>query len=94
MAQNTDRKQLDKETLQWIESHPELIGHLERLRQVSEDPRSDLKTLEAAERAVMQEIERLGGEALKGWLRRREEEASEEASRQKGLRKHSKKNSG
>ena len=94
MARNTEQKRLGKDTLEWIESHPELIGHLERLREVSEDPHSDLETLEAAERAVMEEIDRLGGEALKGWMRRREAEASEQMSRREGVRKHSKKNSG
>lgn len=92
MAKKLERKQLSKETLNWIESHPEIVGHLDRLREVSEDPQSDLKTLETAERAVIEEITRLGGEALKGWMQGQEAKASQEASGLEGVRKHSKKN--
>lgn len=87
-------KQIDKSTLAWIEQHPELMDRLDRLREISEDRESDLATLEAAERAVMDEIERLGAQALKGWLERRELEARGAAGQLPGLRKHSKKNSG
>lgn len=94
MERTTDQRRLGQDTLKWIEAHPELIGHLERLREVSEDAHRDFETLEAAERAVIQEINRLGGEALKGWMSRREAEASEQMAQRKGVRKHSKKNFG
>lgn len=79
-------------TLAWIQKHPELIERLSCLQDISEDPNSDLKTLEQAERAVIEEIDRLGAEALKLWLCRRQQETSKQASENPDLRKHSKKN--
>ena len=67
---------------------------MERLREISQEEGAELETLEKAERAVMEEIERLGRQALEGWLSSKEGKASEEAAGKKGLRKHSKKNSG
>lgn len=65
MAKKATRNKLKSCTLEWLEKHPQLIDHLERLQEISEDSESDLETLEAAERAVIEEIDRLGGEALK-----------------------------
>jgi len=93
MTPKKEHHHLSKSTLNWIEAHPELIVHLERLREVSEDPDSELETLEAAERAVIKEIDRLGGEALKAWMKMREAQANDQMSQQPGVRKHSKKNS-
>jgi len=96
MAKKSTENKLKSSTLEWIERHPELIGHLERLQEISEDPDSDLETLEAAEKAVIDEIDRLGGEALRQWMQRREREVCAEAGsgRFGRLRRHSKKNSG
>lgn len=87
------KKTLRKNTLDWIEGHPQLVERLEHLQEIAEDSRTDLETLEKAERAVMDEIERLGGLALEGWLCSRQTKVSEEMSGKKGVRKHSKKNS-
>jgi hypothetical protein len=92
MAKKQTSKQLSEETLKWIESHPQLIGHLERLQQLSEDKQGDLKSLEQAEMAVIEEIDRLGGEALKQWMQGREKELSEHKATETGVRRHSKKN--
>lgn len=92
-AQTSSSSKIKNSTITWIEKHPELIERLERLQEISEDPQSDLETLEAAERAVMDEIERLGGVALQGWMECREIEARAASEKKPGLRKHSKKNS-
>jgi len=94
MEQHSRGKRVEKNTLAWIEKHPELMDRLDRLREISEDEQSDLETLEAAERAVMDEIERLGAVALQGWMQRRELEARAASEKLPGVRKHSKKNSG
>ncbi len=94
MLKKAGRPEISRRTQEWIGKHPELVEGLERLREIAEDEESDVETLEKAERTVLEEIERLGREALEGWLRCKEKKASEEAAGKKGLRKHSKKNSG
>jgi hypothetical protein len=94
MSENPTGKVLRKDTLEWIEAHPELVKRIEKLQEISEDESADLETLEQAERAVIEEINRLGGEALRQWLTRKEAKASGVASTEKDLRRHSKKNSG
>jgi len=93
MADSKHRKRLDKSTLSWIEEHPDLIEHLERLKTISEARGEDIRTLDQVERAIIDEVDQLGGETLKQWLVRREIEAADQAVQTKGLRKHSKKNS-
>lgn len=94
MTENPTGNVLRKDTLAWIEAHPELVKRIEKLQAISEDESSDLETLEQAERAVLDEINRLGGEALKQWLSSKEAKASDRAAAEKDLRRHSKKNSG
>jgi len=94
MAKNETKRKLGNETLAWVEKHPELVSRIERLREVSEDSSSDLDTVEKAERAVMEELERLGSETLRQWLEKKQEQADAQTQRQRGVRRHSKKNSG
>ncbi len=68
MPENNPTKTLNQETLAWIEKNSELVKRLERLREVGEEASSDMEILEEAERAVIEEIDRLGAEALRQWL--------------------------
>ena len=94
MLKKQSGQEISAKTQEWIREHPRLVESLERLREISQEEGAELETLEKAERAVMEEIERLGRQALEGWLSSKEGKASEEAAGKKGLRKHSKKNSG
>lgn len=87
-------KAISARTQERMREHPKLVESLERLREISEDQEAGVETLEKAERAVLEEIGRLGRQALEGWLKSKERKASEGATGEKGLRKHSKKNSG
>jgi hypothetical protein len=94
MLKKGSGKEISARTQEWMGERPKLVESLERLREISEDQEAGVETLEEAERAVLEEIERLGRQALEGWLSSKERKASEGAAGEKRLRKHSKKNSG
>lgn len=81
-------------TLKWLEQHPELMERLARLQEISTNAGGDLDTLAKAEREVIEEVDRLGAEALKQWLEKRQEAVDAEEQLIAGSRRHSKKNSG
>jgi hypothetical protein len=86
-------KNRTKTTLKWLEKHPALIERLARLQEISTNTGGDLDTLAKAEREVIEEVDRLGAEALKQWLGSRQETVSAEEQLIAGSRRHSKKNS-
>ena len=92
MAAKSNPHRLKPSTLEWLERHPKLIERLERLHEIEEDSRSDIGTLDKAEHAAIEQVDRLGKEILGHWLGREEKEAAQQACERKGWRKHSIKN--
>jgi len=81
-------------TFKWLEKHPALMERLARLQEISTNAGGDLDTLAKAEREVIEEVDRLGAEALKQWLGSRHEAIRAEEQSLAGSRRHSKKNCG
>ncbi|MEM6717491.1 MAG: hypothetical protein AAF622_20755, partial [Cyanobacteria bacterium P01_C01_bin.147] len=80
-------------TLKWLSEQPELMKRLTRLREISTSEDKDLDTLAKAERAVIDEVDRLGARSLEQWLQSQHKIADDRERANPGSRRHSKKNS-
>jgi FAD/FMN-containing dehydrogenase len=81
----------DEELLRRLQAHPELRNRMESLLLVVENAAGDLKEADAAEMRVIEEIRRMGQEALTAWATRQVEKSSDELSQRRGVWREGKK---
>jgi len=86
---------MDKEELKLIErlnKHPRLRARVESLLNVVENTKGDCKKADAAEQHVIEELRKMGNEALQSWGEKAALKATEELRKeQPGLRGNGKK---
>ncbi|BCU07026.1 hypothetical protein Atep_17030 [Allochromatium tepidum] len=68
--------QRDKELLDALNRHPSLRQRIERIVAVVDDAGGDLSRADAAERRMIEEIQRLGQERLQAWAQRQVEQTT------------------
>lgn len=77
-----------------LSRHPKLRARIERLLETVENARGDVEKADEAERRVIEELRRMGQEALQSWAEGQSERKSVELREQSpGARRHVKKNS-
>jgi hypothetical protein len=81
----------DVKLLDFLKRHPELRRRFEALADIIAD--GDLARADEAERRVIEEVRRLGGEVLHGWAERRIERTGEQTAEVRETRRAGKKNS-
>ena len=69
----------DAKLLEVLNRHPTLKLRVEALADIVADSNGDLARADEAERRVIEEVRRLGGEALRGWAERIERAGVEAA---------------
>jgi len=88
---------MDKEELKLIErlnKHPRLRARVESLLNVVENTKGDCKKADVAEQYVIEELRKMGNEALQSWGEKAALKAAEELRKeQPGLRGNGKKKS-
>ena len=83
----------DAVLLQRINRHPLLRARFESLLEVVEDAGGDLEKADAAERRVVEELRRMGNEALTEWARDGIDKCEAQAREMPDVRSGGKKNS-
>jgi hypothetical protein len=82
----------DEELVRRLSAHPHIRNRIESLLSVVEDEASELKEADAAEMRLIEEIRRMGQQALQAWADRQVSRTSEELGRAGGLWREGKKN--
>ena len=83
----------DAEFVRRLGAHPDLRGRMESLLLAVEDETGDLKTADAAEMRVIEEMRQTGKVALQSWAQRQVDKTSQELKRTAGVWSEGKKNS-
>ena len=83
----------DEEIWRGLNANPQLKDRIAALLAVVDDAAGDLKLADAAEMRVIDEIRRLGQEALQAWAERQVERSEQELRRGGGVQREGKKNS-
>ena len=83
----------DEELLRGLNAHPQIKQRIAALLAVVEDAGGDLKLADAAEQRRIEEIRRIGQEALQAWADRQVAVTTEEACRGGTVHHEGKKNS-
>ncbi|SRR6266478_3881051 len=83
----------DEEILRGLNANPQIKSRIASLLAVVEDAAGDLKEADAAEMRVIEEIRRLGQEALQAWAERQVERSEQELRQGGGVQREGKKNS-
>lgn len=83
----------DAEFVRRLGAHPELRSRMESLLLSVEDETGDLKTADAAEMRVIQEMRQTGQVALQSWAKRQVDKTSQELKQTAGVWSEGKKNS-
>ncbi len=68
--------QRDEELLEALNRHPSLRQRIEQIMAIVEDAGGDLSRADAAERRVIDELQRLGQESLQAWAQRQVEQTT------------------
>jgi membrane-bound ClpP family serine protease len=92
MATMATKTLSDEELLRRLQAHPQLRNRMESLLLVVENAAGDLKEADAAEMRVIEEIRRMGQEALTAWATQQVEKSSDELSQRRGVWREGKKN--
>ena len=66
----------DEELLEALNRHPSLKQRIEQIMAVVEDAGGDVSRADAAERRVIEELQRLGQDSLQAWARRQVEQTT------------------
>lgn len=82
----------DAEWVSKLSAHPHIRNRIESLVSVVADEAGDLKEADAAEMRMIEEIRRLGQEALQAWAGCQVERSSQELDRAGGVWREGKKN--
>ena len=83
----------DAKLLALLNRHPGLKSRVQALADIVEDSDGDLARADEAERRVIEEVRRLGQEALQGWAEGQIARVGEQAAATPGVRRAGKKNS-
>lgn len=83
----------DEELVRKLRAHPEVRHRLESIFQAVEDETGDLKEADVAEMRLIEEIRRLGQEALQAWASHQVQKTSRELQQTGGVWREGKKNS-
>ena len=83
----------DEEILRGLNANPQIKDRIASLLAVVDDAGGDLKLADAAEMRVIDEIRRLGQEALQAWAERQVERSEQELRRGGEVQREGKKNS-
>lgn len=82
----------DEELVRRLSAHPHIRNRIESLLSVVEDEAGELKEADAAEMRLIEEIRRMGQEALQAWAQRQVERSAQELSGAAGVWREGKKN--
>lgn len=82
----------DEELVRRLGAHPQLCHRMESLLLAVEDEAGDLREADAAELRLIDEIRRMGHEALQAWASGQVEKTSRELSQEGGVWSEGKKN--
>lgn len=83
----------DEEILRGLNANPQIKNRIASLLAVVEDASGDMKEADAAEMRLIEEIRRLGQEALQAWAERQVERSEQELRRGGQVQREGKKNS-
>lgn len=83
----------DAEFVRRLGAHPDLRKRMESLLLAVEDETGELKTADAAEMRVIEEMRQTGKVALQSWAERQVEQTSQESRQTAGVWREGKKNS-
>ena len=83
----------DVEILRGLNANPQLKNRIAALLAIVEDAAGDLKEADAAEMRLIEEIRRMGQEALQAWAERQVERSEQELRRGGQVQREGKKNS-
>jgi hypothetical protein len=83
----------DAKLLALLNRHPGLKSRVQALADIVADSDGDLARADEAERRVIEEVRRLGQEALQGWAEGQIARAGEQAASEPQVRRAGKKNS-
>jgi len=67
-----------------LNKHPDLKKRIDELLKIVEDAEGDIQKANEAEQMVIEELRKMGNEALHSWARTREKRAVEEVRNKKG----------
>ena len=82
----------DEEILRGLNANPQIKNRIASLLAVVEDAAGDLREADAAEMRMIEEIRRLGQEALQAWAERQVERSEQELRRGGQVQREGKKN--
>ncbi len=82
----------DEELVRRLGRHPQLRNRMESLLRAVEDEAGDLRQADAAELRLVDEIRRMGHEALQAWAAGQVEKTSQEIGQEGGVWSEGKKN--
>ncbi len=83
----------DEAILKGINAHPQLKSRIASMLAVVEDAGGDLREADAAEMRLIEEIRRMGQEALQAWAERQVQKTEQELRQTEQVRREGKKNS-
>jgi hypothetical protein len=83
----------DEEILRGLNANPQIKNRIASLLAVVEDAAGDLKEADAAEMRLIEEIRRMGQEAMQAWATRQVEKSEQEIRRGGEVQREGKKNS-
>lgn len=83
----------DEEILRGLNANPRIKNRIASLLAVVEDAAGDLKEADAAEMRLIEEIRRMGQEAMQAWAERQVQKSEQELRRGGQVQREGKKNS-
>ena len=83
----------DEEILRGLNANPQIKNRIASLLAVVENAAGDLKEADAAEMRLIEEIRRMGQEAMQAWAERQVERSEQELRRGGQVQREGKKNS-
>lgn len=83
----------DEEILRGLNANPQIKNRIASLLVVVEDAAGDLKEADAAEMRLIEEIRRMGQEAMQAWAERQVQKSEQELRRGGQVQREGKKNS-
>lgn len=81
----TESTMSDTELVRRLGAHPDLRNRMESLLLAVEDETGDLKTADAAEMRIIEEMRRTGQVAIQSWAKRQVEKTSQEIKQTAGI---------
>jgi hypothetical protein len=83
----------DEAILRGLNAHPQIKSRIASMLAVVEDAAGDLKEADAAEMRLIEEIRRMGQEAMQAWANRQVEKSEQEVRQSGRVQREGKKNS-